>query len=589
MTREALRPLAVAVCLTVAAGGLAAQEEKFFETVEVNVVNIEVIVTDAGGNPVTGLSRDDFEVYEDGRRVELSNFFAVEGRELVAAAAGEGEGEVAPPAAEGIAGPETKCLHLVIFIDNRNIWPQNRELLFENLREYLRERLDPRDRVMVASYSDRVEIVQPFTGDEQALYGALDRLETEAGQHVVLDSERRMWIRQVRGASIRTFNPPPGTGRDPMFEMAVAAAVEHSRSLRSVAERRVGKVRATVTALRAFCESLAGISGRKALVYVSDGLPVRPADSLVQEFSDRFERWMMANEQHIPSRDYRELERTIVSLNSVEFDVSQPFRELVEVASSVRIAFYPISSGGRGGYTGADVAGGASTTGVRMEQMTLRSSLFDMAEGTGGLAFTDTPNLSALLDRVVDDFTSFYSLGYPSPRTDTGEFHKIEVKVRGKEVTVRHLRGYREKTATSRLGELAVGAAVQEGIGENPLGVSIETGEPVASKRRKFRVPVTIKIPFRKLVLVPQEGFHSGRLTLSITVVEEGTINASSPDPIELPIRVPDDKIREAMGQVVTYAVELEMKQGNKRISVGVHDHFGQADSTVSTEFSVGE
>ena len=70
---------ALAVLLT---GPLVAQqpsaEEVFVGRVEVNVVNVEVYVTDKDGHPVTGLTREDFELYEDGERVEITNFFAVE-------------------------------------------------------------------------------------------------------------------------------------------------------------------------------------------------------------------------------------------------------------------------------------------------------------------------------------------------------------------------------------------------------------------------------------------------------------------------------------------------------------------------------
>ncbi len=606
MSQERMRWLAAAACLMAAAGSLAAQDERFFETVDVNVVSIEVIVTDQDGNPVTGLGRDDFEVYEDGKRMELSNFYAVAGREPLAPA---GAGEAVAPPAPAVPGPETKRLNLVVFIDNLNILPQNRNLLFESLRVYLRERLDPRDQVMVVSFDGGAEVVQPFTNDAQALVAALERIESDVGRHIVIDSERRMWSQQVQSASTRNFNPPTTTGRgggsqlpgaegdlsftadrDPDFDMAVDAAVEHSRSLRSIAERRVRKVRGTVRAIRTFCATLAGIPGRKALVYVSDGLPLRPADSLAQEFSDRFERWMMRNEQHIPSSKNRELEQALMLLSSGEFDVAREFRGLVEAASSERVAFYPIShQGPRGGHVSADVRGSASAAAVRMEQMTLQSSLLDMAEGTGGIAFIETPNLEALLERVVEDFTSFYSLGYTSPRSESGAFHKIEVKVRGQGLRVRHLRGYRDKSGGAELDDLALGA-VHHGVGSNPMEVSLEAGELVpAGKRDRYRVPVVIKIPFNKLVLVPDGDFHSGKLSLSVAVRDVASGGASPPQQIELPIRVPNDKILEAMGQVVAYSVELELKKGSKRISVGVHDHVGQSDSTVSLELSVGD
>ncbi len=40
--------------------GLDSQEGVFFETLEVNLINVEVFVTDKKGNPITGLTKDDF-------------------------------------------------------------------------------------------------------------------------------------------------------------------------------------------------------------------------------------------------------------------------------------------------------------------------------------------------------------------------------------------------------------------------------------------------------------------------------------------------------------------------------------------------
>ena len=39
--------------------------ETFFGSVSVNVVGVEVYVTDKKGNPITGLSKSDFQIFED--------------------------------------------------------------------------------------------------------------------------------------------------------------------------------------------------------------------------------------------------------------------------------------------------------------------------------------------------------------------------------------------------------------------------------------------------------------------------------------------------------------------------------------------
>src|SRR5688500_5203049 len=54
-------------------------DDAFGESVDVNVVNVEVYVTDKQGRPVTGLRREDFDLLEDGKKVEVTNFEALTG------------------------------------------------------------------------------------------------------------------------------------------------------------------------------------------------------------------------------------------------------------------------------------------------------------------------------------------------------------------------------------------------------------------------------------------------------------------------------------------------------------------------------
>src|SRR4030095_14766439 len=73
--------------LTLAAAGAAFAAKphappapsSFGEIVEVNVVNVDIYATDKSGNRVTDLRKGDFQVFEDGKPVEISNFELVEG------------------------------------------------------------------------------------------------------------------------------------------------------------------------------------------------------------------------------------------------------------------------------------------------------------------------------------------------------------------------------------------------------------------------------------------------------------------------------------------------------------------------------
>ena len=158
IARSALACLSmVAVCLF--NWPLAAQEQEYVETLDVNVVNIEVVVTDKQGQPVTGLTRDDFEIFEDGRKIELTNFYAsgaaVDEPGVIDALAEEempgelGARETGPPRPGTGTRPAagTQTLKLVVFVDHLNIGPQNRKLLFDQLRKHLRESIGPGSEV----------------------------------------------------------------------------------------------------------------------------------------------------------------------------------------------------------------------------------------------------------------------------------------------------------------------------------------------------------------------------------------------------------------------------------------------------------
>src|SRR6266849_894846 len=67
-------------------------QEKLVESIEVHVVNVDVVVTDRAGNPVPGLKREDFELYENGKPQAISNFYEVSPSPPAPLPAARGEG-----------------------------------------------------------------------------------------------------------------------------------------------------------------------------------------------------------------------------------------------------------------------------------------------------------------------------------------------------------------------------------------------------------------------------------------------------------------------------------------------------------------
>jgi VWFA-related protein len=583
---------ALALLIVLAAGsGLEAQtvgQDLFFDAVEVHVVNVEVVVTDRDGNPVTGLQREDFELYEDGERVDLTHFFAVVARQA-------GEGQLADPvAADLLQKPETERLNLVIFVDNFNLRPESRNALFGELRDYLTERLDSRDRVMIVTLDDTVQVALGFTNDSEALLATLARLEREAGRLIHFDAQQQDLLRRIQSATLMTPQAAGGLSSR-YYELSESDAGRMAQEVTQVAEQRVQRVRFTVEALRRFTDSLAGLGGRKALLYVSDGIPVRPADSLARAWVSKFESWIL--------RDMPGLSSQLQEMTSLEgssrYDVSDLIDGLTSHASANRVAFYPISSSGRAmgrgtslsaesaGITSSGGGGGSWREVTDIETTTREMALLQLAEGTGGVAFTRTANIGGLLDRIEKDFTTFYSLGF-SPAEDPGDrLRRIEVRLPNRRgLQVRHLKGVQQRDPLSNLQDLTL-SALHYSLQDNPLEVRLQPGEPVQTGRNAYRVPVMVQVPFQKLLLIPDQEVHAGQLTLFV-VARDQRGDVSAMQRVELPIRIPNEQLLEALRHVATYPMELEMRPGAQTIAVGVRDHLGRVDSTVYLDLVVG-
>lgn len=590
--QEPFRWASLLIALVLSTSPVAGQNaDLFFDAVDVSVVNIEVLVSDKAGNPVTGLGREDFVLTEDGEEVELSNFFEVVSGQAVAAPGSPADVSAPPPV------PDTQRLQLVVFVDYANLGPQSRARIFDDLRAYLSTELAPEDRVMLVAANDDVEIAQPFTSDPVELLSAVDRLGERLGKQNQLEIEYRTLMRRIEQAS--TFVPgQTGARAESAFglDSAVQEAETLARDVGRLAERRFRQVKASAAALERFTDTLAGMKGRKGIVYVSDGLPTRAADSLVEAWIGKYESWMQETNQ-------TQLMRELTSLTSMDFDATRELERLVARANANRVAFYPISAPPRGLNnrisaevlgSGGDSGPGALAVGV-IESFAREASLLQLADGTGGQAFTRSTNISDLLSRMRTDFTNFYSLGYQRPseegaakRGEDGDReHEIRVEVRDRDLEVRYLKSYREKSPMDLLEDRTL-TAMHYGVEDNTLGVRLVPGDIVSTGRNRFEVPVLVQIPFQKLLLLPRDASHAAQVTLLVGARDED--GAVSPfQRIDVPIEIPNAQIGQALQGAAGYGITLAMKGGKQRISVGVRDQLARVDSTLNLELLVAE
>lgn len=569
MPSRALAAVLVVLALLWPPGAGFAQEareaeqppEVFIDTVDVNVVNVEVYVTDRDGNPVTGLTADDFEVYENGRRMALTNFYAIEDQRVVAEggqveaptpAPGvvEAEAPAAPPRAEAEPRPipEDQRLSLVVYVDNLNIRPHNRRRVLQDVRSFLRQELTREDRVMLVTHERALHVRQPFTTDAERVVEALFEVDELSGLALHAESERRDVLRRIEDSG--------GAGE------AMAWVQSYAESVRN-------DLHFTIDALREIVGSLAGLPGRKALLYVSDGVPMIAAEDVFYAVDQKFQGSGAMTQMYT-------------------FNTARRFEELAAHANANRVSFYTIDAGGLRVSSSADAqtfqvdrAGGWSHI-DSIRTRNLQAPLQLLAEETGGKAIINRNRVGGALEQVANDFRTYYSIGYTPGHSGDGRFYRIEVKLVDGERgwTVRHRQGYRDKPAEAQMSD-GVLAALNYSHYSNPLGLELTFDEGVRRDDGHHLVPVNVVVPYRALTLVPRGDDYVANARLFLAAMDDrGWI--SEVQETELPVSVPRAEIDEVLKQDLVYTVPILLRSGEQKIAVGLRDEIAASHSFVS-------
>ncbi len=530
----------------------------FYETFDVNVVNVEVFVTDKKGDPVRGLGRDDFELLEDGRPVEITNFYAVDGGQprpdavpAPAELADEAPRELPPPPPVDRV-PEDQRLHLVVYVDNFNIRPFDRNRTFARLREFLHDTVAPHDRVMLVTYDRSLHIRQPFTGDSSEVARALFEVEKMTGSAEQAAEETRRLRRAIDNAS---------------------SSAEVTGRVRAHAQEVFNDLRFTIDALRDFIATLAGLPGRKALLYLSGGLPMTPGEDLYWAMTRKFD------------------DMSLLSM-AREFDSARRFQELAALANGERVTFYTIDATGLQMYASGQAENpGSSVDGLdsfvdSVATANLQSSIRYIAERTGGAAIYNVNDIGLGLERVAADLENYYSLGFQPAHGGDRRYHRIEVRTKDRGLTVRHREGYRSKPASERMADTTL-STLRYGFESNPLEVALDLGPGAPHDGDSYAVPILVRIPLGRIVLVPREAAHEARLEVFVSAIDERGAT-SEVSRAAVPITIPDADLPEALDKHYTYEARLLMRRGRHRVAVGVRDEIGATASFVTRGLQVG-
>ncbi len=136
-------------------------------------MTVEVTALDGKERPLPNLKKEDFQLYEDGKKQEIATFDEVNADTRIS-------DSNQPLSKTGIAPRKTV---IIIFMDNR-LLPQNAKRSRDSAERYVKKHMNARDLFAVASYKTEMKIHQNFTGDKSQALAAIARSkDSEDARH----------------------------------------------------------------------------------------------------------------------------------------------------------------------------------------------------------------------------------------------------------------------------------------------------------------------------------------------------------------------------------------------------------------------
>ena len=526
----------------------------FSDRVEVELINLQVWVTDRKGRPAEGLEAGDFELEVDGEPVSITHFSEVRGDRAVDVPAARAEAAPAP------AAPEAPS-RLVLYFDETHLSALGRKNALKDLRELLGRDEALSGNLLVLRQASTLVTEASFDSPPEIVSRALERLEKPSPHLTRAPVEKQVTVDRLWQLCEISRQR---TDRDPCQFFPRSAMPEVTTYARQAFARTLG----TGQLLTDVARFLGGIPGAKTVLYVGDQLDLSPGEDLIQ----------IVRELCPFSED-----RDSFRLDSE--DLSERFDRLARQANANRVTIYTLQA--KGLEVGvASSAGQQATRGQAMVSFdrALRhgdqSGLGQLALATGGKAFFNSNRFVRQLRSMAHDLENYYSLAFPASELGGAASHRLKVRTRVPGLKARHRRNVRVKEPEERLEERLL-SSIYLGRSENELGIRLGYGEVKAVGGNRFKVPLHVFVPAGELTFLPTA--QGDRASLEVMVTWRSP-NHDDEAPTKRHFRLerprePEDRIG--------LPVSLELATGLYTLGVGVVDVASGTSASVSTSITV--
>ena len=508
--------------------------------VEINYVEVDAVVTDSEGTFVRGLTLDDFEVLEDGKPQEISAFTRVD-VPIERADAPLLAPDVVPDVASN-ERPFNGRIYLLI-LDELHTAPLRSTRVKAAARQFVERYVGANDLVAVVSTGGRSQGAQEFTNNKALLLRAVDAFMGQKPRSATLEKLDEYYrTRGMRGENDRL--------RDPLeFE-------------------RAAKARDLLDTLKNASTVMANIYGRrKAIVLIGEGIDY--------DITNPFEA------QHATT-------------------IFQDIRDAIAAATRANVTIYSVDPRGLTALGDENIELGATpedpqlrldSRGLQDELRLSQDSLRTLSDQTGGFAIVNANDFRGGFDRIREDNSAYYLIGYYSSneRRD-GKYRKITVRVKRPGLEVRSRRGYvaprgKEKPPENRGLAPDLAEALQSPIPAPGLPIQM-TAAPFKGPAPNASVLVTIEVFGRQLPFVQQNGvFHNALELTTFAVDQRGNGHGAPPATVQLNLSPQTHQAVTAQGLRILQ--RLPLAPGRYTLRVGAREQNGGAIGTLSYDLEV--
>ena len=381
------------------------------------LVEFTVVALDEHRRPVTDLKKDDIAVTEQGESRDVA-FFRYDG----ANTAQTGETQRLPDGLftnrpEYTPGPPLNVTAIVI--DALHTRPGDQVQVRSQLLRYL-DALGPNTRIAVYQMGWRLHTLQHFTEDLRAVRARMAKLVADPQMDAFVDFEQlalddAATVEQLRSVSFT-------------FAELIQEALRDGRAAEQrYVEKATDRKRAmTLASLEALGTQLAGLPGRKSIIWITSGTPIH---TTYDGFIEVHERQLRRTAQRIASQGIAIYPVDAQGLKNTELLISPT----------------PTATG-RGGARGAPInppmPAPPTFRTMGLPDQRLWATMDVLADMTGGRVSRNTNDLTQGVKDAASDLRGAYTVGFYSIGAPDGNWHDLKVTSARRGVHLLHRKGY---------------------------------------------------------------------------------------------------------------------------------------------------